>query len=223
MTNTSNYGLKKPDKTEFYDVNVQNDNMDAIDAKLKELEENASDTSTVRYVNDESDQNYGWVQYLDADGNWVNWVQSGATERYLFLAGDEYTKETGGFSVYNGSCTYANNGSALTIKQGPSSSDVSSAFIGTNREINLSNIGAIEVVFSASVPGSANSVSVGVASTKGGEFTAVKQYGYPSTSFTNEVAIIDVENVSSGYIQIKTQAGGLETNASIISIKLIPV
>ena len=31
------------------------------------------DTSTVRYVNDESDENYGWVQYKEADGTWVNW------------------------------------------------------------------------------------------------------------------------------------------------------
>ena len=37
MTNTTNYGLKKPDSTDFYDVSVQNDNMDIIDQKLKEI------------------------------------------------------------------------------------------------------------------------------------------------------------------------------------------
>jgi len=36
---TTNYGLTKPLPEEFYDVNVQNANMDIIDAKMKELEE----------------------------------------------------------------------------------------------------------------------------------------------------------------------------------------
>ena len=38
MQTTTNYGLKKPEVTEFYDVQVNNDNMDAIDAKMKEIE-----------------------------------------------------------------------------------------------------------------------------------------------------------------------------------------
>jgi len=41
-TQTTNYGLVKPATTEFYDVNVQNGNMDLIDTKLKEIEENAN-------------------------------------------------------------------------------------------------------------------------------------------------------------------------------------
>lgn len=35
MKNTENYGLGKPELTEFYNVDVQNDNMDIIDAELK--------------------------------------------------------------------------------------------------------------------------------------------------------------------------------------------
>ena len=38
MENTTNYGLKKPESTEFYDVSVQNANMDVIDTELKKLE-----------------------------------------------------------------------------------------------------------------------------------------------------------------------------------------
>ena len=37
MKNTKNYGLGKPELTEFYDINVQNDNMDVIDEKLATL------------------------------------------------------------------------------------------------------------------------------------------------------------------------------------------
>lgn len=34
-TKTTNYGLTKPDGADFYDVDVQNDNMDIIDKKMK--------------------------------------------------------------------------------------------------------------------------------------------------------------------------------------------
>ncbi len=34
-TKTMNYGLTKPDGADFYDVDVQNDNMDIIDKQMK--------------------------------------------------------------------------------------------------------------------------------------------------------------------------------------------
>lgn len=37
MKTTTNFGLKKPEENEFYDVNVQNDNMDAVDKVLQEF------------------------------------------------------------------------------------------------------------------------------------------------------------------------------------------
>ena len=39
-TNTENYGLKKPAQDDFYDINVQNENMDKIDAALRENADN---------------------------------------------------------------------------------------------------------------------------------------------------------------------------------------
>lgn len=42
---TENYGLKKPFVDEFYDINVHNENMDVIDAKLKELSSFTPDVS----------------------------------------------------------------------------------------------------------------------------------------------------------------------------------
>lgn len=42
---TENYGLKKPLADEFYDINVQNENMDVIDSKLKELASFTPDVS----------------------------------------------------------------------------------------------------------------------------------------------------------------------------------
>ena len=41
MQTTKNYGLKKPDQTDFYNVNDFNENMDIIDEKLKNAQDNA--------------------------------------------------------------------------------------------------------------------------------------------------------------------------------------
>ena len=42
MKNTQNYGLNKPEITDYYNVEHQNQNMDIIDVKLKEIDENAT-------------------------------------------------------------------------------------------------------------------------------------------------------------------------------------
>ena len=34
-TTTTNYGLTKPEGSDFYDIGVQNDNMDIIDKQMK--------------------------------------------------------------------------------------------------------------------------------------------------------------------------------------------
>ena len=36
---TSNYGFTKPEINDFYDVNVQNNNWDKLDTKMKELDD----------------------------------------------------------------------------------------------------------------------------------------------------------------------------------------
>lgn len=35
-TKTTNYGLTKPEGSDFYDIGVQNNNMDIIDKQMKE-------------------------------------------------------------------------------------------------------------------------------------------------------------------------------------------
>lgn len=47
MKNTENYGLKKPESTDFYNVDDFNDNMDVIDSKLKEIEESVGQSGDV--------------------------------------------------------------------------------------------------------------------------------------------------------------------------------
>ena len=50
-TKTTNYGLIKPDGADFYDVDVQNDNMDIIDKQMKananDIEQLNSDTKSI--------------------------------------------------------------------------------------------------------------------------------------------------------------------------------
>lgn len=41
MQKTENYGLNKPESTDFYDVEHFNNNMDVLDAKMKEIEDKA--------------------------------------------------------------------------------------------------------------------------------------------------------------------------------------
>ncbi|MCD8241840.1 MAG: hypothetical protein LUD73_05555, partial [Lachnospiraceae bacterium] len=46
MKNTSNLNLGQPLVTEYYDINVQNDNMDIIDTAYKNLSDDISDLTT---------------------------------------------------------------------------------------------------------------------------------------------------------------------------------
>lgn len=89
MKNTTNYGLKKPESTDFYNVDDMNENMDIIDEKLKELEEGGGgDVSTVKY-----DATTDMVYVLDADGKWVEWLSGGLVDFNVFSIGvDEWTK-----------------------------------------------------------------------------------------------------------------------------------
>lgn len=44
MQKTANYGLNKPENTDFYDVEHFNSNMDAIDTKMKEIEDKSGNS-----------------------------------------------------------------------------------------------------------------------------------------------------------------------------------
>lgn len=50
MQTTTNYGLKKPEKNEFFNINDQNTNMDAIDAELKKGADHIADKSNPHSV-----------------------------------------------------------------------------------------------------------------------------------------------------------------------------
>lgn len=103
MKNTTNYGLKKPEKTDFYDVNVQNENMDTIDELLKALEEGGGgDVSTAGY-NEETDSL--WVL---KNGEKLDVMKLYTERRDLYMT----TSNEGNFEAYAGNIS----GSTVTSR-----------------------------------------------------------------------------------------------------------
>ena len=64
---------------------VQSDDIEALKLAVEAL--GNIDNATVRYVSDEADENFGWVQTKDVNGNWVNWKYGVGTATYLILKG----------------------------------------------------------------------------------------------------------------------------------------
>lgn len=181
-----------------------------------------SGDSTIRYVNDESDSNFDWIQVKNSDGTWLNWKRAyiANADVYLFYDGDEFADITGGFARYSGEGTITNDGAYLQIVGKQNTSQGTTSYYGTNEIIDLSAFSSIEVVFSADLTkGSANAISFGVSATKGGEFASVQNYTW-NNNYTNETSVIDVSNIDSGYFQIYEKSG-YSTKASIVSIKLV--
>ncbi len=82
----------------------------AIEVAKEEVLENipsGGDEATVRYVSNEADENFGWVQYLDANGTWVNWEQAVMTNYPLYMS----SANEGGFALYQ---THINNGTTYS-------------------------------------------------------------------------------------------------------------
>lgn len=65
---------------------------------------NSLTDATIRYVNDESDENFGWIQVKDAEGEWTNYRFAGINDKYVWMDG----VDNGDFVGYAGSTT--NNG-----------------------------------------------------------------------------------------------------------------
>ena len=74
-TKTTNYGLTKPDGADFYDVDVQNDNMDIID---KQMKANAKDIAQLN-----SDLKNAFVtQYVELTGTGNNYFYLNRKQGY---------------------------------------------------------------------------------------------------------------------------------------------
>ena len=87
-TKTMNYGLTKPDGADFYDVDVQNDNMDIID---KQMKANANDIAQLN-----SDLKNALVtQYAELNGTGNNYFYVDRKQGYRLSSAILHVYDTG--------------------------------------------------------------------------------------------------------------------------------
>lgn len=87
-TKTTNYGLTKPDGADFYDVDVQNDNMDIID---KQMKANANDIAQLN-----SDTKNAFVtQYVELTGTGNNYFYLNRKQGYRLASAILHVYDSG--------------------------------------------------------------------------------------------------------------------------------
>ena len=87
-TKTTNYGLEKPDGTDFYDVDVQNSNMDIIDKQMK------ANSNAITQLN--SDLKNAFVtQYAELNGTGNNYFYVDRKQGYRLSSAILHVYDTG--------------------------------------------------------------------------------------------------------------------------------
>lgn len=87
-TKTTNYGLTKPDGADFYDVDVQNDNMDIIDKQMK------ANANAITQLN--SDLKNAFVtQYAELNGTGNNYFYVDRKQGYRLSSAILHVYDTG--------------------------------------------------------------------------------------------------------------------------------
>ena len=86
-TKTTNYGLEKPDGTDFYDVDVQNSNMDIIDKQMK-ANANAITQLNSDKVDKADKANVKWIitgiEQLNSERAFLSKVFSGTSNKMIY-------------------------------------------------------------------------------------------------------------------------------------------
>ena len=126
-TKTTNYGLTKPDGADFYDVDVQNDNMDIID---KQMKANAND-----------------IAQLNSDlNNRIEFTITSIDSKYAFT-GNSY-KHNG--KVYINGYFHCNSPSVgittcFFVPEGFRPKIKCGSACYTDDDVNFNNIGAVKI------------------------------------------------------------------------------
>jgi hypothetical protein len=77
--------LEADSETQSADIEAQSADIEALRVAIEAL--GNVDNATVRYVSDEADENFDWIQVQDADGNWVNSHRAYTTRYWLVKNG----------------------------------------------------------------------------------------------------------------------------------------
>ena len=126
-TKTTNYGLEKPDGTDFYDVDVQNSNMDIIDKQMK--------------------ANANAITQLNSDlNNRIEFTITSIDSKYAF-AGNSY-KHNG--KVYINGYFHCNSPSVgittcFFVPEGFRPKIKCGSACYTDDDVNFNNIGAVKI------------------------------------------------------------------------------
>lgn len=144
--------------------------------------------STTRFISDVNDENYGWIQYKDENGEWVNWNYLLETEKWLYTEG----QNLGEFSAYAGTVhgySHSGNlfaptvtfGESMTITQTQFGSESSGATHGVgagcviSKSFDLTNFSKLTLHHSTScndTDGGITYVKVAIVSSKASKMTA---------------------------------------------------
>ncbi len=138
-TNTTNYNLKKPDQTDFYDIADQNGNMDLIDATMKGLEDGkvAKVAGKVLSTNDFTTDEKTKLQNIAANAQ-VNIIETVKVNGVALTPTAKAVDVTvPAATVVNNTLTSTSTTAALSAAQGKVLKDLADGHIATG--INTAN------------------------------------------------------------------------------------
>ena len=201
----------------------------AIEVAKEEVLENipsGGDEATVRYVSNEADENFGWVQYLDANGTWVNWEQAVMTNYPLYTS----DANEGKFEAYAGkmSGSSGNTTKAPTVSFG-TTMDVSFStpnygdnFVGCaiSELVDLSKFSKLRFQHITTKNIHANSqgaVKVYITTTKGSTMTAVTSREL-NGSGDIEIDISSVNGKCHIAVEVFINCSGMQTDTVMTKI-----
>lgn len=181
-----------------------------------------------RYVNDVTDENYGWIQYRLEDGSWVNYKQVETLIYPLYMS----SANEGGFSAYAGSATGGYTRITPTLVKAESlkvsfkgTLDSNAFYVGCaiSKEIDLTRFTTLRFTHSSSGTNGSSSTNgtFFITSTKGTTMTPiVTKTLFNAYDLNNQSGekVIDISSLNGTfYIGIEVRAYDLATATVSIS------
>ena len=110
MQNTKNYGLRKPEARDFYDVEDQNTNMDLIDEKLKEIDDGK--------LSLDGGELTGELGVLYSNGSRIRIYVEGGNAQFALNEGDDVNNQTSLVIASKSQVDMCNRLALLDVKDG---------------------------------------------------------------------------------------------------------
>ena len=181
----------------------------------------AGDESTVRFVNNESDENFDWIQVKDANDEWINF-QRAYTQRYeLYVSqnnGAEFTAYAGGVDGYVTSAggtpevAFAN---AMTVTMTKSIADGFGIGCVISKPIDLSRFNKLKFYHESTLSNAYARITVFITQLKDKKMTPITSQILAQDTSANGNVEIDISGLNGEYyIGIETKKCG-NSNASV--------